>query len=88
MKEKEFEKIFKALGNKRRIVIVKYLRDGRPKNVGSIAEKLKLSFRSTSRHLAVLYSAGILEREQKLLQVFYNISVDLPKPIKELISSS
>jgi len=74
MNEKELEKILKALANKRRIAILKYLRRADRASVGDIAREIKLSFRATSKHLSVLFSADILEKEQSGLTVCYFIS--------------
>ena len=71
MNEKELEKVLKALANKRRVFILKYLKRVGSASVGEIAETIKLSLKSTSRHLAVFSSADILEREQVGLTVFY-----------------
>ena len=74
MKDNEIERNMKALANKRRLAILRFLKKRKEATVGDIAEEIKLSFKSTSRHLSVLFSADILEREQKSLQVFYRIA--------------
>ena len=71
MNNKELEKILKALANKRRIMVLKYLKQSGKVSVGDIAEHIKLSFKSTSRHLNVLSSVDVLEKEQVGLTVFY-----------------
>ena len=83
---KEHEKILKALANKRRLEIIKYLGHKKTATVGAIAAHLKLSFKSTSRHLAVLYGADILEKEQRSLSGFYSISSKLGQFTKTIIS--
>ncbi len=83
---KKLEKDLKALANRRRLAILKYLKSKKEASVGDVAEKIKLSFRSTSRHLNILNSASIIEREQRSLQVFYRLSEDLPAIIKNFIS--
>lgn len=82
MNERELEKKLKAIANKRRIAILKYLKNVGRASVGDIAENIKLSFRATSRHLMVLYNVDIVEREQKNLSVFYF----LPKNSHPMIS--
>ena len=79
MKENELEKIFKALANRRRILIIKLLKKNKEMTVGDIARAIKLSFKSTSKHLSVLYLVGIVHKEQRNLQVFYCISSNLSK---------
>lgn len=82
---KEYEKILKALANRRRLQILKYLKDKKIATVTDIAGHLKLSFKSTSKHLAVLFGAGIVDKEQKSLSMFYSIIEPLPKLAKQVI---
>jgi DNA-binding transcriptional ArsR family regulator len=87
MKERELEKILKALANRRRLSIVKYLRNKKEANVGDIAEEIKLSFKATSKHLMVLYSAGIVEKSQRSLQMFYCLDPNLHAVVKHISNS-
>lgn len=82
---KTYEKILKALANHRRLQIIKFIKDKKQATVGIIASHIKLSFKSTSKHLAVLYGAGIVEKEQKNLSMFYSIAESLPKIAKQVI---
>ena len=86
MKEVELERPLKALANRRRLAILKFLRVRREAPVGDIAERIRLSFKSTSKHLAVLAGAGIVDRDQRSLQMFYRISSGAPVPAKAVIS--
>lgn len=70
----ELERNFKALANKRRLAILKYLKRTGKSSVGDIASEIKLSFKATSRHLAVLINAGILEKEQEGLTMWHKLS--------------
>jgi DNA-binding transcriptional ArsR family regulator len=72
MKERELERVFKALANKRRLAILLFIRKRKQANVGEVAEAIKLSFKSTSKHLSILASAGLLDRDQKSLYSFYS----------------
>ena len=88
MKERELERMFKALANKRRLLILSFLKKKKRANVGEISEAIKLSFKSTSRHLGVLASAGILDKEQNSLYVNYSlpdIKSDILKKILEAL---
>ena len=85
MKDKELEIKLKALANSRRLSIIRFVKDKKEVSVGDIADKIKLSLKSTSRHLAVLFSAGIFEKDQRNLYVFYRISPDINEPIKRII---
>ncbi len=86
MNDKDLEKIFKALANRRRIAIIKYLKNRNGASVGSIAGAIKLSFKATSKHLNILATAGFLEKEQKGLLMFYTLSADQPGYLKHLLS--
>ena len=81
----ELEKQMKALANRRRLAILKYLKEKKQASVGDIAAEIRLSFKSTSRHLSVLYAAGIVEKEQKSLLVFYALAKQLHKATQELL---
>lgn len=74
--EKELEKILKAVANRRRIGILRYLKNG-PATVGEVAKAIKLSVKATSRHLQLLSAAGYVSSEQHGLYVQYTLD---PKP--------
>ncbi len=80
------EKILKALANRRRLVILKLLKSKKPRTVGELSKYLDLSFKSTSKHLAVLYGAGVVGKEQKNLSMFYFVANSLPKLAKRIIN--
>ncbi len=86
MKDKELEKTLKALANGRRLMILRVLKNEMELMVGDIAEKIKLSFKSTSRHLSVMSSSNILEKEQRSSNVYYKISTNLSESARRIIS--
>lgn len=71
---KELEKPLKALANRRRLAILKYLKQNREAPVADIAGAIRLSFKATSKHLAVLAAADLVERDQRSLQMFYRVA--------------
>lgn len=71
---KEIEKQMKALANARRLSILKYLKKTREATMGDIADEIKLSFKATSKHLGILYAAGILEKDQRSLTINYRLA--------------
>ena len=77
--------IFSALSNINRLKIVDMLIDGRKINVGGISERLNISIKATSNHLARLRNLNILDAEGKDGQVFYSISYRLPKDAEKAI---
>lgn len=84
---KNTERILKALANRRRLAIIKFLKKEKEAPVSDIADKIKLSFTATSKHLGVLYAGNIVEREQRSLQMFYTLPHRL-NPIVKYISNS
>ena len=86
MKEKELEKILKSLANKRRLTILSLLKNQKEATVGFIAEKIKLSYKATSKHLGLLSSANILEKDQRSSQMFYKMSSNTPESARRIIN--
>ncbi len=84
---KKLERVLKALANKRRLAIVKYLKSEKEAPVGDIAANINLSFTATSKHLGVLLNADIVEKEQRSLQMWYSLSGSLPLVAKYISNS-
>ncbi|OGY59146.1 MAG: hypothetical protein A3B23_00500 [Candidatus Colwellbacteria bacterium RIFCSPLOWO2_01_FULL_48_10] len=83
---REYEKVLKSLANRRRLEIIKYLKEHDEASVGEIAGKIKLSFKSTSRHLAVLLSADVIERNQRSVSAYYSLTSKQTLMAKNVIS--
>ena len=84
---RETEKILKALANRRRLAIAKYLERAGSASVGDIAEEIKLSFKATSKHLGVLRAADIVDREQINLSMIYSLNKPLNPILKTTLSN-
>ncbi len=82
---KAMEKNLKALANQRRLTILKYLKKKGTANVGELAAHLRLSFKSTSRHLSILFSKNIVDKNQIGLEVFYSLSGNLDTEVKRIL---
>jgi len=83
---KELERLLKAFANRRRLAIIKYLKSRQEASVGDIAAAIKLSFRATSKHLNLLATADIVEREQRSLQIFYRLADAPSRPTSRIIA--
>jgi DNA-binding transcriptional ArsR family regulator len=83
---RKLEKILKALANRRRLAILKYLKENKEAPVAEIAHEIDLSFKATSKHLSILLAVDIVEREQRSLQMFYRFSGDQDPAVKYIIS--
>lgn len=82
----ELERLVKALANRRRLAILKYLKKCTEVSVTEIAEEIKLSFKATSKHLGILAISDILERDQRGLQMFYRISNSQRPAVRNILS--
>jgi len=81
------EKNLKALANGRRLAILKVVLRKKHASVSTIAEAIKLSFKSTSRHLAILSNAGILDKEQIGLEVMHSLSENRHPIVSEILKA-
>jgi DNA-binding transcriptional ArsR family regulator len=77
---------FKYLGNEHRLGIVMYLKAKKSASVGEIADDLKISFKATSKHLAILIKGGVLVSMSDNPFVIYSLAPNLSKFFKSLIS--
>jgi len=78
MKENQLERYLKAVANRRRLAILKYLKLNREAPVGEIAGAIHLSLKATSKHLGILASADILAREQRSKEMYYSNNSPMP----------
>lgn len=83
---KNLEKSLKSLANRRRLAILKYLKENREASVTEIAGTIKLSLKATSKHLRILAATDVVEREQRNLSMFYRLSSEQKPAVKYIIS--
>lgn len=74
------ERTLKALANRRRLAILGHLKRQPEATVGEIAGAIKLSFKSTSKHLAILATADMVDRDQRSLQMYYRLAPAVAQP--------
>ena len=82
----QLERIFKALANRRRLVIVRFLKANEEATVSALAYEIRLSLKATSRHLVKLAACDILEREQRNLNAYYRIAQCQSAEIRKIVS--
>ncbi len=82
---KELERNLKALANRRRLAILKYLKENREASVGDIAAEINLSLKATSKHLGVLAAADIVEKDQRSSQVFYRLASPVKSAARHIV---
>ena len=86
MKEKDLEKIIKAIANRRRLAILKYIDKSKEARVSDIAEAIKLSFKATSKHLGILRAADIVDYEQRGVEYYYRLADPFPGLVRTALS--
>lgn len=82
---KEWTRVFKALSNPNRLKILALLYPRGRLSVNTIASRLGISPKNTSRNLLILSGAGILESEGKSGRVFYFTNPSLNKNVRGII---
>ena len=85
MRLRELEKIYRVLGGRKRIEIIKLLIDGRELSVGDIAKEIHLSHTATSKHLVMLRQAGFLDRRQAGFEARYWLEDGLASELAILV---
>lgn len=83
---RKLEKQLKAVANARRLFILRYLKKNKGVTVGEISKAARLRIQSTSQHLRILRSAGIIEYRRRGMFVAYRISLKQEEPIKKILS--
>ena len=83
---RELEKPLKALANRRLLAILQYLKRKKEAPVTEIAKEIKLSVKATSKHLLILSALGIIESNQRSLQVFYHLAEIQTPSVHPIIS--
>ncbi len=86
MEVKTLERQLKALANERRLLILKELKKRRTASVGALAKIIHISLKATSKHLAILKAAGMLETRKRGLAVFYRLSLDQKEPSAHVLA--
>ena len=76
----------KALANRRRLAILKYIKENKEASVGAIADEINLSFKATSKHLGILAACDILERDQRSAQMFYRLAIAQKPAVRHTLS--
>lgn len=84
---KDLERSLKAVANRRRLAIIRYLRNEKEAAVGDIADHIHLSFKATSRHLGVLAAADIVEKDQRGLRMFYRLIANQKSVIRHIVAT-
>jgi DNA-binding transcriptional ArsR family regulator len=80
----EFMAVTKALADENRTRVVMFLRGGEL-CVCQIIELLQLAPSTVSKHLTILYRAGLVEARKEGRWIYYGLAHDPPQAIREAI---
>ena len=82
---KKLERTLKVFANARRLAILKFLKSHREAKVSDIAKEIHLSFKSTSRHMNLLFAASLVDRDQHRLEMHYRLTPAALPLIKSIL---
>lgn len=86
MKTKTIEKTLKPFANKRRLDIIKVLKETESAPVWYISEKIGLGYFATSKHCLTLEKLGIIESEYHGKENHYILPQQKSRLVKYIIS--
>lgn len=79
-------KLLRVLAGHKRLEILCLLSDGRERSVGDIAASIKLSLKSTSKHLLLLSQVDLVEYRRQKNIVWYRASRSVPDYLKPILA--
>ena len=83
--DKQAAPALKALGEPRRVEILRVLQDGGPYAVGEIATQVDISQQAVSQHLAILSRAGLVEARKEGTRSLYSINPNGFAPVETFL---
>lgn len=78
--------VWRALGEPRRLEILRLLRDG-PLPVGEVAARVEVTQQAASQHLAVLDEAGLVEARREGTRRLYAVRPEGFAPVAAFVES-
>ena len=86
MDEKNLMKVFRAIGNEKRFLILRCLHKNKELSVGNLSEMINSPFRSVSKDLAILRSAELVQFRNFNLTKRYSINFSkFPKELRTFL---
>lgn len=79
------ERQWKAVANRRRLQILAELKKQGMLSVSEIAKAIQMTLKTTSKHLQILRTAGIVVDRKRGLSVLCRLSLDQEEVIKTLL---
>lgn len=73
MRYNELSRQLRVMAGRKRLEILKILCDSKERTVGDIADTIRLSLKSTSKHLQILAAAGFVEARRDRNVVYYRL---------------
>ncbi len=79
------ERRLKAVANRKRLLILRYLKRHHSAVVSDIAQGIDLSLKATSKHLQLLRAADIVTARKRGLFVAYRLRLPQETPVQQLL---
>lgn len=77
-------KILKALGNEKRLIILHILESNKDLSTVEISQRIKLHFKSTSKHLQKLVEAGLVSQRRDGVFVRHKLKDGTSRILKDI----
>jgi ArsR family transcriptional regulator len=85
MNKKRWTRVFKGLANENRLKIIEVLYPNKELSVSDVRDRLKISYKWTSKNLVDLEKINILQSRGAKGRVFYSIHPHLLPKVREVI---
>ncbi|MBQ3008419.1 MAG: winged helix-turn-helix transcriptional regulator [Oscillospiraceae bacterium] len=86
MKIAEKERLFKALGDANRLIIMDLLKDNEL-SAGQILEEIKMGQSTLSHHMKILCDSGIVNFRKESRWVFYSINKETASAVADILNN-
>ena len=86
MKIAEKERLFKALGDANRLIIMDLLKDNEL-SAGQILEEIKMGQSTLSHHMKILCDSGIVNFRKESRWVFYSINKEVASAVADILNN-
>lgn len=80
----ELERHFRALANRKRLDILRLIAK-RELPLHGVAQAIRLSVKSTNKHLQQLHHVGLAEKSRRGNEVYYSLPSDMTELVRRLL---
>ena len=85
---KPLTRLFRALSNEKRLMIVKAIAIGGEETNNTLSDKLNLPYPTVARHLKILESSGVLTSREYGATQFYSLKLHDHKVVQAILDNT